>query len=126
MLFGALADVVVLLHLGFIAFVLAGGLLALRWRRVAWVHVPAAVWGTAIEIGGWICPLTPLENSLRVAAGAQGYSGSFVEHYVLPLVYPSSLSRFTQLVLAAIVLVLNLLVYGVAWHRTRRRQGRRL
>lgn len=121
MLSRTLADLLVLVHLGFVAYVVAGGLLALRFRRAPWFHVPAAIWGAAIEIGGWVCPLTPLENRLRAAGGAAGYPGGFIEHYVLPVVYPAGLSRTTQLALGALVLAVNLLIYGVVWYRTRRR-----
>ncbi len=112
-----LADVAVLAHLAFILFVLFGGLLALRWPRAAWVHVPAAAWGTLVELAGWICPLTPLENSLRRASGEAGYSGGFVEHYVIPLIYPGTLTRELQLVLGAGVIALNLAVYAFVWRR---------
>ena len=106
------ADTVVLLHLGFILFVVLGGLLALRWPRVAWVHLPAVVWGTLIELTGWICPLTPLENRLRTAAGDPAYTGGFIDRYIMPIVYPNGLTRGMQLVLAAMVIVVNLVIYG--------------
>ena len=92
-----MADLVVVVHFLFVLFVVLGGLLVLRWPRVAYFHVPAAVWGAAIELGGWICPLTPLENSLRQQAGGTGYSGGFIEHYILPVLYPSALTRDIQL-----------------------------
>jgi len=124
MSFRALADLVVLTHLAFIVFVILGGLLALRWRWVPWVQVPAALWGAVIEVGGWICPLTPLENGLRERAGAAGYAGGFVEHYVLPVVYPGSLTRGVQIFLAVVVVVANALIYFVVWRRAvRRRRG---
>jgi Protein of Unknown function (DUF2784) len=107
------ADAVVLFHLGFILFVVLGGLLALRWRKVVWVHVPAAVWGAFIEFSGWICPLTPLENWLRAAAGSPGFSGGFIDHYVMPVVYPAGLTRGLQVVLGAAVVAVNAGVYGV-------------
>jgi hypothetical protein len=116
-----LADIVVLLHLGFVVFVVLGGLLALRWRAAAWVHLPAALWGAAIELAGWICPLTPLENELRRRGGESGYAGGFVEHYVLPVLYPPGLTRDTQLVLAALVVAVNVAVYTVVIARWRRR-----
>ena len=87
------ADAVVVLHVCFVLFVLLGGLLALRWPRLTWVHVPAALWGVVIELGGWICPLTPLENALRQRGGSAGYHGDFVEHYILPVLYPAGLTR---------------------------------
>lgn len=120
MLFRALADSVLLLHLLFIVFVLAGGLLAFRWPKLVWVHLPAVLWGAAIEVAGWICPLTPLENHFRQAAGEAGYAGGFIEHYLLAVVYPADLTREIQLALGFAVLALNLLVYGVWWRRRRR------
>jgi hypothetical protein len=121
MLYRALADQVLVFHLAFIVFVVAGGLLALRWWWLPLVHIPAALWGLYIEISGGICPLTPLENALRRAAGASGYSGSFIEHYVLPVVYPAALSHSLQLVLAGLLLLANLLMYSfVFWRRFRR------
>jgi len=115
-----LADLVVSLHVLFVVFVVAGGLLVLRWPRVAWVHVPAAVWGALIEFAGWVCPLTPLEKSLRARAGGGGYEGGFIEHYMLPLLYPAGLTRPVQLVLGALVVGLNLLIY---WYVLRRRRA---
>ncbi len=112
-----LADSVVLLHMCFVVFVVAGGLLALRWRRMAWVHVPCAVWGAWIEFAGWICPLTPLEIWLRRRAGEAGYERGFIEHYILPVLYPSELTRSTQLVLGIVVVVLNVVLYAWVWRR---------
>jgi hypothetical protein len=106
------ADVVVLLHLAFVLFVVVGGLLVFRWRWVALLHLPAAVWGALIEFAGWICPLTPLENRLRRLGGEQGYPGGFVEHYILPVLYPADLNRGLQLILGALVVAVNLAVYG--------------
>ena len=120
----ALADLVLLLHLAFILFVVAGGLLALRWRWAPLVHLPAAVWGVFIEVSGGVCPLTPLENALRQAAGSSGYEGSFIEHYLVPVVYPDSLSHPVQLVLAGLVVLVNGLVY-LAVFRRRRARGRK-
>jgi len=115
--YGLLAEAVVLLHFGFVLFVVFGGLLALRWRRVMWLHLPAAVWGALIEFAGWICPLTPLEHWLRREGGLAGYQGGFVEHYILPVLYPHSLNREVQLVLGAFVVILNLAVYGLVWRQ---------
>jgi hypothetical protein len=121
-LFRAAADAVVIAHMAFVAFVVLGGLLVWRWRWIAWIHLPAALWGVAIELGGWICPLTPLENSLRRQGGAATYEGDFIERYLLPLLYPTALTREWQYALAAFVLVLNAVIYwGVA--RTRRSSG---
>lgn len=116
------ADAVLVLHLAFIVFVLLGGLLALRWRRAPWLHLPAAAWGVYIELSGGLCPLTPLENSLRRAAGEAGYAGSFIEHYLLPVIYPAGLTQEIQYLLAAIVLGMNALAYGWVWGRRRRRE----
>jgi hypothetical protein len=121
MLYARLADLVVLLHFGFVLFVVSGGLLTLRWRWVPWVHLPAALWGVAVEVGGWICPLTPLENHLRHLGGAAGYGGGFVERYLLPILYPAGLTHGVQLVLAAVVLIANACVYAWVWHRSRRK-----
>lgn len=115
-----LADAVVVLHLLFIVFVVFGGLFVLHWPRLALAHVPAACWGALIELGGWICPLTPLENRLRQAAGDAGYGGGFIEHYLLPVIYPAGLTRGLQLALAAGVIVINAGVYGCLLYRRRR------
>jgi hypothetical protein len=126
-----LADLTVLLHLAFILFAVLGGLLALRWPRAAWVHLPTAAWAAAIELGGWICPLTPLENALRIRAGEAGYAGGFVEHYLLPLVYPAGLTREIQFALAGIMLLVNIAIYLAVARRWRilestpRREGAR-
>ena len=119
-----LADLVVIVHGLFILFVVAGGLLVLRWPRVAWLHLPAAAWGVLIEWSGWICPLTPLENTLRQAAGQAGYSGGFVERYLLPLIYPAGLTPAVQLWLGLIVLVVNVTVYAAVYARWWRRRHR--
>jgi uncharacterized membrane protein YhhN len=107
-----LADILVGVHFLFVVFVVAGGFLAWRWRRVAWVHVPVAIWGALIELAGWICPLTPLENQLRRAAGDAGYAGGFIEHYLIPIVYPSGLTREIQLGLGVAVILINVVAYG--------------
>lgn len=116
----ALADVVVVFHLAFVLFVVFGGLLALKWPRVAWAHVPAAAWGVAVELFGWNCPLTPLENELRLRAGRAGYEGDFIGRYVLPVMYPDGLTRETQLVLGAAALILNAGIYSIVLRRRRR------
>lgn len=112
-----MADAVVVLHLLFVVFAVAGGLLVLRWRWVAWLHLPAAAWAAAIEFGGGICPLTPLENWLRAGEGAPTYSGDFVTHYILPVLYPAELTRELQIVFGTIVLLLNSGVYGYLIYR---------
>jgi hypothetical protein len=114
------ADTLVVVHLLFILFVVAGGLLTFRWPGLAWIHLPAALWGALIELGGWICPLTPLEIHLRQGAGETGYSGEFIEHYILPLIYPTGLTRDIQIALGTAVLTLNGLAYGVLIVRYRR------
>jgi len=98
-------------HVGFVLFVVLGGLLVLRWRRLAWLHVPAVVWGVTIEWAGWICPLTPLENVLRRRSGTTGYQGDFIEHYLLPLLYPAQLTREWQMILGGVALAVNVFVY---------------
>lgn len=106
------AELVLLLHLGFVFFVLLGGFLALRHRRLAWVHIPAVVWGAAVEYLGWFCPLTPLENYLRRAAGQVGYEIGFVEHYLLPVLYPTQLSRELQIILGTAIVLVNVAIYS--------------
>lgn len=105
------ADAVMLLHLGFILFVLLGGLLVLRWPRLAWLHLPAVAWGMAVEFLHLYCPLTPLENHFRQAAGELGYGGGFIEHYLIPLIYPASLTEAIQIGLGLAVLAINLPPY---------------
>ena len=117
MAFRLLADVTVVIHLAFVVFVLFGGPLVLRRPRVAWLHVPALAWGAWVEFAGWFCPLTPLENWLRTQSGAAAYDSSFIEHYLLPLLYPASLSRELQWVLGSIVLLVNAAVYLVVLRR---------
>jgi hypothetical protein len=116
-----LADIVVLAHCGFVLFVVLGGLLALRWRHIPWIHLPAAVWGVAIEWSGGICPLTPLENRFRRLGGEAGYAGGFVEHYLTPVLYPSGLTRPVQLFLGIAVVLTNLAVYAIVLRRGRTR-----
>lgn len=116
----ALADGVLVLHLGFLLFVVLGGLLVLRWPRVAWLHLPAVAWGAWIEFTGSICPLTPLENRLRRAGGEVGYTGGFIDQYLVPVLYPPGLTRTHQILLGVAVLVLNLIAYvAVARRRAR-------
>lgn len=115
MAYRLLADLVLLLHLGFVLFVAAGALLLLRWRRLAWVHLPAAAWGMAIAFGGWVCPLTPLENWLRQQGGQSGYQGSFIDHYLMAILYPQELGRGGQVTLATTALLVNLLLYAWAF-----------
>ena len=97
----------------------------MRWPRLAWIHLPCAVWGALIELGGWICPLTPLENRLRTLAGQAGYEGGFVEHYVIPVLYPGDLTRGIQVALGVAVIGLNALIYGVVWKRSQKGRDQR-
>ena len=117
MIFRAGAEAVVAVHFAFVLFVAFGALLALKWRRILWIQIPAAIWGAAIELTGGTCPLTPLENYLRYRGGEAGYSGGFLEHHLIPLLYPPGLTRPVQFLLAAVVVVLNGLIY---WYVLRR------
>ena len=118
-IYGNLATLVVLGHFAFLLFVMFGGLLALRWPRAPWLQLPCFLWGGYIELSGGVCPLTPLENRLRRAAGESQYAGSFIEHYILPVMYPAGLSRTVQLALAVGLVLLNVAIY--AWVIRRRR-----
>lgn len=121
MLYEIAADVVVLLHLLFIVYAMLGGLLLLRWPASLWLHLPMACWAALVELAGWGCPLTPLERWLREMAGAERYTGGFVEHYILPLIYPGELTRGIQIVLGFVVVVFNVAVYTIVWRRRRPR-----
>jgi hypothetical protein len=125
MIFRLLADSVVAIHLLFVVFAMLGGLLAFRWRKTIWVHLPAVLWAALIEFGGWICPLTPLENRLRIAGGNAGYTGGFVEHYLLPLLYPGDLTRSIQVLLGILVVTLNLFIYGYLFLKIKTKDGRK-
>jgi len=115
------ADVLVLLHLAFLLFVGLGALLVLRWPWLAWVHLPAVAWGSMIELrGSIICPLTPVENALRRTAGAEGYAGGFIDHYIVPIIYPPGLTRTAQIALGVLVLAVNLTLYWILIVRLRR------
>jgi hypothetical protein len=122
-IYRALADLIVLAHLAFVLFVVLGGLLALQYRRAAWVHLPAAAWGAWIELSGGICPLTPLENHLRVLGGRTEYVEGFVERYVFWILYPEGLTYRTQIVLGVAVIAVNLAIYFFVWRRHRARRG---
>ena len=126
MLYRGLADLVLVIHLTFVLFVVLGGLFALRWPRVAWVHVPVALYGATIEFVGFICPLTPLEIALRRRGGEAGYEGGFIEHYITAALYPIGLTREIQLALGVGVLLLNAIVYGIVLRRHRATRLRRL
>ena len=107
-----LADLVVWIHLAFVLFVVAGGLLVMRWPGLIWIHLPAVIWGVGIELSGWICPLTPLENWLRHKGGEENYQFDFVAHYLLPMLYPQGLTRASQIALGGFVFVVNVAIYG--------------
>ena len=124
MYYWILSNLVLVLHLGFIFFVVFGAFLVLRWRRIVFLHVPAAVWGVLIEYRDWVCPLTPLEHYLRQAGNRAGYSGGFIEHYLMPVVYPGCLDRKMQIVLGTLVLVINVAVYGWLLLRTKKAPSR--
>jgi hypothetical protein len=119
-LYARLADLVLVVHGLFVLFVVLGGLLVLRWPRLAWIHLPVAVWGVLVEFASIVCPLTPLENALRRRAGQGGYSGGFIEHYVTAALYPDGLTRGTQIALGILVLGFNAFVYRRVLSRRRR------
>ncbi len=112
MVYRFLADLVLVAHFAFVVFAVVGALLVLRWRWVVWLHLPAVVWAAIIEFAGWICPLTPLENSLRELGGSAGYETGFIEHYILPVLYPGGLTREVQIVLGLLVLAVNMGISG--------------
>ena len=120
MIYKLLADLVFIAHLVFVLFVVLGGIAVWRWPKLAWLHLPSVAWGALIEFAGWICPLTPWEQSLRQLAGAKGYAGGFVEHYVLPILYPEGLSRDVQIVLGVLVLAINAVAYALIIRRNQR------
>ena len=111
MLYQFAATAIALLHLSFIVFVFLGGLLVLRWPKLAWVHVPAAVWGVLIEFFGWWCPLTKWENHFLLLAGRAGYDSGFVAHYIMPIIYPPGLTRGLEIAIGIVVLIINVSVY---------------
>jgi hypothetical protein len=120
-----IADVLVALHFAFIVFVVAGGFLTWRWPRVAWLHVPVALYGAAIEFGGWVCPLTPLENYFRARAGETGYTGGFIEHYIIPVIYPGELTPLIRYGLGGFVIVVNAVAYAGLYKRREEGRGKR-
>lgn len=123
MLYRAAADAVLIAHFAFVLFVVLGGLSVLRWPKLAWLHVPAVAWAAFVEFSGRICPLTPLEVAMRLGAGEAGYSGDFIEHYVTSLLYPDGLTQETQIVLGAVVVALNVVIYVAASAFRRRRHA---
>ena len=117
MLYHALADTILLLHLAYILFVAFGGLAVLRWPRLAWMHLPAVLWGAWIEFVDWTCPLTPLESTLRQLGGNAGFGGDFIDHYLAATIYPEGLTRTAQIVLGTFVLAINVALYWRLWRR---------
>ena len=110
-----LADFVLVIHMLFIVFVVFGGLIVLKWYRIIWLHIPCVIWGALIEFFGWICPLTYLENYFRELGNANSYEGGFIQHYLIPIVYPSGLTTNIQIILGTGVIVINLIVYYFVW-----------
>ncbi len=119
MFYGIAADLLVVVHLGFVAFVVLGAFAVPRWPRLAWAHLPAVAWGVGIELTGAICPLTPLEQWLRMEAGTAGYDGDFIAHYLLPVLYPAGLTRQAQVALGALACGINVAAYGRWVYRAR-------
>jgi hypothetical protein len=111
------ADLLVVFHAAFVGFVVLGALLVLRWPRLAWIHLPCALWGALIEFSGWVCPVTPLESRFRQLGGQAGYAGGFIEHYLLPMLYPQGLTRPVQVALGVLVLAINVVIYRRLWRR---------
>jgi len=110
-----LADLVLIIHALFIVFVIFGGLIVLKWHKVMWFHIPCAIWGALIEFFGWICPLTYLENYFRELGNATNYANSFIQHYLLPIIYPPGLTTGIQILLGSTVIVINLIIYCIVW-----------
>lgn len=117
MFYPVAADLLVLFHFLFIVFVIVGGLLVMRWLWLAWLHIPAVAWAAVVEINSWICVLTPWENELRRLAGQDGYSGGFIEHYIVPIIYPSGLTHGIQIAMGVSVIIINLVVYSLIVYR---------
>lgn len=119
-----LADLIVLFHFAFILFVITGGFIVLRWQWVIWIHIPCVFWGILVEFTGWICPLTPWENSLRISAGSSGYSGGFIEHYILPIIYPAGLTHKLQIIFGSAVLLTNICAYLIVYLKIRKKHNK--
>jgi hypothetical protein len=119
MIYGVLANAVVIVHAAFVLFAVFGGFLIIRWRRLVWFHIPAVLWAALVEIAGWYCPLTPLENLLRQRAEKMIYQSDFIEHYIMPVLYPEVLTREIQMALGLAVLLINVSVYAWVWHSRR-------
>jgi hypothetical protein len=118
-----LADIVIVVHFAFVLFAVFGGLLVRRRPRLAWLHIPAVLWAAGINFMGWICPLTPLEKSLRLAAGEAGYEGGFIRHYLLPIIYPEGATPALGVQLGMAFVLWNLAVYGWVIYQRRRHDG---
>ncbi len=118
-----LAELVLLIHFSFILFVVFGGFAVLKWKRIIYYHIPAALWGIVIEITGWVCPLTPLEIELRVRAGSGFYTGGFIDRYLTPIVYPPGFTRQLQYYLAAGLIIINAAAYFLVWKKLRKSQN---
>jgi len=112
MLYGIAADLLIIFHFSFIIFVMTGAFLALKWSRIIYLHLPCALWGAIVELNGWFCPLTPYENTFRQLGMEAGYTGNFVEAFIVPLVYPPDLTRDVQILMGLSVIIVNLAVYG--------------
>jgi len=123
MVYHALSNLVLIAHLAFVLFAVLGGFLVIKWKSLAWIHVPAFLWGALIELAGWVCPLTPLENWLREKDGGLIYRGDFIEHYILSLLYPITLTRSSQIFLGLFVLSVNLGLYGWILWRTAQKKA---
>ena len=117
-----IADFLVIIHLTFICFVVFGGILVMHRKWIAIIHLPAVAWGTLIEFQGWICPLTPMEQHFRHLAGQSGYSGGFIDHYLIPIIYPSGLTRPIQMAIGFFVIAINLTIYGRWVYQLRKAQ----
>lgn len=124
MVYQTLSNLVLIAHLAFVFFVILGGFLVLKWRRLAWIHVPAFLWGALVELAGWVCPLTSLENWLREKGGGLVYRTDFSEYYILPLLYPAALTRRSQIFLGFLVLSVNLGLYAWILRQTGQKKAR--
>ena len=123
MFYRVLADITVIIHFLFILFVITGALLALRWKKIILLHIPAVIWGAVVEYTGWICPLTPWENRFRTLAGEAVYRGDFIGNYILPVIYPGDLTRDMQIILGTIVILINVILYGTIIYRSVKRKN---
>jgi hypothetical protein len=118
MVYRLLSDFIVIAHFLYILFVITGALIALRWKKIIWLHIPAVIWGATVEYTGWICPLTPWETRFRMLAGEEVYHGDFIGNYILPVIYPEEVTRNIQIVLGTIVIIVNIMLYGIIINRS--------